>query len=249
MAAEADSGGAYLQVPIDIDVDDTAFTLEAKCSQEAVRSFDVLAGELIADHAVERAQSGTRSFHLMSDRPAAANVLDLRGGVAALDRTVRASTFGPDDNPFGLPKLWDGRAPLWVGSVEVLHAATEADATVVEVDGGAVVVAVGGRQVRFDDLRDATGTALGDVELRERGIMPGVVLPPLPAALADAVTSLDVAVRRGERWWVRRVEQRRPTLAPGLVASARAQPAGRPIEFAGDLASALAGRSVDERTA
>src|SRR3954447_13846169 len=63
MAAEADSGGAYLQVPIDVDVDDTAFTLEAKCSQEAVRSFDVLAGELIADHAVERAQSGTRSFH------------------------------------------------------------------------------------------------------------------------------------------------------------------------------------------
>ena len=36
MAADADTGGVYIQVEIDIDLDDTAFTLEAKCSQEAV---------------------------------------------------------------------------------------------------------------------------------------------------------------------------------------------------------------------
>ena len=232
MAADADSGGLYLQVEIEIDIDDTAFTLEAKCSQEAVRSFDVLAGQLIAGREVEREQVGTRSFHLMSDRPAAANVLDLRAGVARLDRTVRAATFGPDDNPFGLPKLWDGRGPIWVGTASVAHATGDADGTVAEVDGDVLTVAVGGREVRFDDLLDADGHKLTGDRLRERGVVPGVVLPPLPPEVADAATALDAAVRRGERWWVRRLAVRRPTRAPGLEPGADEQGAvTAPIEL------------------
>ncbi len=89
MTADADSGGAYVQQPIEVDPDDTAFTLEAKCSQEAVRSFAVLAADLVAGTAVERPQVGVRSFHLMSDRPEASNVVDVRATVAALDRTMR----------------------------------------------------------------------------------------------------------------------------------------------------------------
>ncbi len=104
--------------------------------------------------------------------------------------------------------------------------------------------------MRFGGLADAAGHPLSDVELRARGITPGVVLPPMPAPLATSVTALDVAVRRGERWWVRRLEERRPTVVGGLAGSPEPSlVAERTVVLPEALAARLAVLDDDERLA
>ena len=207
---DADAGGVYRQVEIDVADDDTAFTLEAKCSEAAVASFAALADDLATGTAAERAQAGEgRSFHTMSDRPDAANLIDPGADAAAVARLVRALDYGPEDSPLGLAKLWDGAAPICVAAAVVGEATSAADGTVLAVADGELTVVVGGREVRFGGAADSSGRRLRVGDLAARGVVAGTVLRRPDAALRQRITDVDRVIRRHERWWVRRLAERR----------------------------------------
>jgi natural product biosynthesis luciferase-like monooxygenase protein len=222
MAADADTGEIYKQVEIDIAADDTAFTLEAKCSEAAVQSFGELAFELASERATTRPQRGERRFHFMSDRPDAACLLELHGDPDGVERMLRALTFGPDDNSLGLPKLWDGREPIWTTEGNLVGPASAPDGALLAVADGKLSVAVGGQEFHFAGLRDVTGRPLALQALRERGLETGTVLPRPDEMLGSQVTELDRSLRKSERFWVKRLTKRRAPVLPQLRGAPKA---------------------------
>ena len=236
MTAEVDAGAVYAQVPLPVAREDTAFTLAARCAAAALDAFAELVDRASAGPLVERPQAGVRSFHGRSERPAAAALLDWRPGAVPADRLLRALDFGPDDNPLGVPKLWDGAGPLWVGEWAFGAATGAATGTVLAVEDGAVVVAADGRQLRLAALRDAAGRERSAAQLAAAGLAPGRPLPLADDALRARVTEFDERVRRSERFWVGRLAARTAPTMDGVLAAAAPMAAGGV-----DAAEALAG--------
>jgi natural product biosynthesis luciferase-like monooxygenase protein len=246
MSAEADAGAILKQVELEIANDDTAFTLEAKCSEEAVRSFAELTRALTAGTAVERPQQGARTFHFMSDRPDGANLVDPGQDPAAIDRVVRALTFGPDDNALGLPKLWTGSTVVWATEGSVAGQSTARSGTVLATADGKITVAVGGRELELGGASDVSGRKLDAGAFAALGLAPNSVLPEIPPALTAAITDFDRGIRKAERFWVNRLAKRTGIVLPQL------RPVGgptgeRPVPLDDATKNLLAGADRDAR--
>ena len=103
-----DAGRILLQVPVPIEPGDTAFALNTRCFDTAVRSFDTLLDRLAQGTWTLHEQQGDGVFHSARSRPAAQACIDFTRPALDAVRLVRALDFGPAPNPLGLPKLWLG---------------------------------------------------------------------------------------------------------------------------------------------
>jgi methionyl-tRNA formyltransferase len=123
-----DEGDIYLQRPIDIDEDETALTLNAKCFEAGIASFAELIDQVEAGTTRPLAQTPDKQTYCgRNDRPDAAATLDFTRSTAEIDRIVRALNFGRGyPNPLALPKVRTKSGVYFVRGLE--KSATMADA-------------------------------------------------------------------------------------------------------------------------
>ncbi len=206
MTAEADTGDVLVSRAIDIEPEDTGFTLNARCYEAGLAAFGELLDQLEAGTLNPRPQDLTaRTYFSRAARPTAAATLDWRQPAADLARLVRALDFGPYGNPLVMPKLLAGGATLLVRAARAVEdAGGDAPGTVQTMAPGLVRVrcATGALEItQTADLRGASVDAAAF--LGAQGIVRGQVLPALPADAAAIDAAVATLVRHEGRWQTR----------------------------------------------
>ncbi|MDO8778571.1 MAG: formyltransferase family protein [Burkholderiaceae bacterium] len=180
MTSIADTGDVMLQVPVRIEANETALTLNAKCHEAALESFPVLLDRLaLGDFKGRRQNPSRRKFFPRDRRPESAAILNWASEADELSALVRALSFGPYVNRLGLPKIWLDQAVIAVRRLNVCaERSTDAPGTVVSMTDESLAVATGSHDVALRDFLSLDGRVLTLADLATRfSLRQGIVLP------------------------------------------------------------------------
>jgi natural product biosynthesis luciferase-like monooxygenase protein len=152
MTSGIDEGDVLATRSFDVEADDTAFTLNARCFAAAVDSFADVMTVLEAGGQPRQPQApGARKVWMRADRPSAAGRLDFTQAATAVARRVRALDHAGYRNPLAVPKV-EVPGQVWaVGAAEVVDG-SGAPGTVLQRDPDSLTVACAAGAVRLSAL-------------------------------------------------------------------------------------------------
>ncbi len=160
MTDRVDRGDILAQRRFGLAADETALTLNTRCFEAGIESFEQVARGLAAGTLVARAQATPpQRLYRRKDRPLA--VIDGTGSAADAARLVRALDFGTYANPVASAKLLTPRGTLLVSRVEVSEQrSTQAPGSIVAVDAQAITIATTDNDLRLTGLQRTCGSAV-----------------------------------------------------------------------------------------
>ena len=124
MTGGIDEGEVLATRSFEIEPEDTAFTLNARCFSAALDSFaDVMAAMEAGGQPRQPQAAGARKIWRRADRPSAAGRLDFTHSAEAVVRRVRALDHGGYRNPLAVPKIAVPGQVWAVGAAEVIQGA------------------------------------------------------------------------------------------------------------------------------
>lgn len=196
-----DEGDILQQKLFDIAPNETALTLNTRCYEAAMDSFNALLADLRGPGPQRRPQDlSQRSYHARLDRPAAGARLDFALPADRLVALVNALDHGSYWNPLCCAKLELEDQVLLVGAaVAEPGIASAAPGEVIEATPAGLVVGTASAAVRLGGLRD----------LQARPVCPSTIaragrrLPLADAARSQALTEAMARVAPGEDGWRR----------------------------------------------
>ena len=228
MTDAIDAGNVLKQRLFEVSEGETALTLNTKCYEVGLDTFEELVLELERGETVGTSQVPDPSqFHCQSDRPPAACSIDWRRSADDIAALVRALDFGDKyPNPIGRAKTVAG-GTVWVVPVaEVLNERSGyAPGTIVRPDGAGFVVATGSSDVLLPRLMQPDGTPANP---DEPGLASGDRFEILDEPIGARLTTLNRAVARHEAFWIEHLATAEPFDFGALASSA---PEG-PLVFA-----------------
>ncbi|MEJ2539371.1 MAG: LLM class flavin-dependent oxidoreductase [Gemmatimonadota bacterium] len=232
MTPGVDQGPVLRQVHFAVAPGETALSLNTRCLAAAVESFPELLSEIEEgrEEPVEQDLS-RRSVYRRFDRPPAACLVDWSGSSEEILAFVRALTFGPHENPVGLPKAQtEGGEPFVVerlsSSPGTVHVGEPGE--VLAVTDSGVRVTTGDGVVEITAARALDGSTLEPGEVAERyRLSPGIrlVLPDDPQG--RRVGAVDRRLAPNEPFWVRRLRSAEAPEMPLGSAAVAADGRGR----------------------
>ncbi|MFN5996345.1 MAG: MupA/Atu3671 family FMN-dependent luciferase-like monooxygenase [Paracoccaceae bacterium] len=187
MTSGIDEGEVLAVRSFDIEADDTAFTLNARCFSAALDSFgDVIAAMEAGGNPRQPQAKGARKVWMRADRPSAAGRLDFTQTASAVARRVRALDHGGYRNPLAVPKV-EAAGQVWaVGMAEVV-AGSGSPGTVLARDADSVTVACAEGAVRLSRLTCLKGLPIDTARAGAALVSPDAAdAAKLDAALAPA---------------------------------------------------------------
>ncbi|WP_347267181.1 MupA/Atu3671 family FMN-dependent luciferase-like monooxygenase [Paracoccus sp. (in: a-proteobacteria)] len=234
-----DKGDILAQRLFDIDPEDTALTLNARCFARGAESFADVVAQLEGAGPQRTPQDlSQRSYVGRDKRPEAAAMLDFAQPAESIGALVRALDHGGYWNPLAMPKLRLGDRVLLVSGFDGIEPSLAAPGTVLSQDGDTALIAA----------------ADGAVRLQFAGEKPAVgeVIAPLTVDERDRLTAIAAQAAKHDGWWRARLARMSPAVLPGAASghSQRVQllPGAGPerIALAAALLARLAGQnSVD----
>ena len=220
MTRQVDAGDILKQVPVDIDPDDTALSLNAKCYEAAVIGFRALLDDMEADAIDPRPQNpAERSFFRRSQRPPAGCTLPFDAPAEHLHALLRALDFGPYTNPLGLPKIALGESFAIVTELDVLDSRSgELPGTLVAITPETLVVTTASDDVALAGFFTIDGAPMAIAEVVERGAFrPGARVAAVENARAARLDALCAELSEHETFWLAQLTQARPTELPCML--------------------------------
>lgn len=207
MTEQVDEGRILAQQKFPIVPGETALSINAKCYQAAIDSFDGLVTNLNAGKAAPVPQDlSERSYYGLTKRPDGAGLIDWNQSVESIDRLVRALDHGAYANPLTSPKMLVGGVPLAVLEAKIYSRDSEhAAGEVVGISKDYFRVACGGGVLDITKIADLSGSQYSCLEQfsKAHGVVLGAKLETggdgaLRSLLAHRVTD----VCRYEDEWV-----------------------------------------------
>ncbi len=217
MSKGVDEGDILKDVRFPISPEDTALTLNAKCYEAAVASFEELLKGLAGGTVQARPQNLQRRRYYGKDkRPAAAGAIDWSKPAADIAAMVRALDFGPYSNPLTTAKIWIGGVPVVVKHIDVLASkALCPPGTVNRMGAEGITVSTGTSDVLLGKLATLLGSPLEEHDLEVTfGLEEGKSLGRLSEDRARTLSQLSVAICRHEDFWLSRLANLEPIEIP-----------------------------------
>ncbi|MEA2699013.1 MAG: hypothetical protein QOI66_3284, partial [Myxococcales bacterium] len=237
MTEQVDAGRILAQQTIAIAPDETALSLNTKCHDAALASFQRLLDDLAAGRLSPQPQDQTaRSYFPRLRRPPAASVLAWDRPAEELDALGRALSFGSESNPLGLPKIVGdagaGAVLVTAFTIAAIDERRPAAGVVGRIGDDALVIGTATRPLAIQAAATLDGRPLTPRALAAQlGLAEGKTLPLLGAAVAHRLVAVDTLAARHESFWVDRLASLHPAAVPTSV---------RPATVADDDASATA---------
>jgi natural product biosynthesis luciferase-like monooxygenase protein len=231
MTEQVDGGDILQQRHFEVAEDEAAWTLNARCFEAGVASFQELMADLSRGRlAGKRQVLEEASYGSRWKRPAAACTLSWDQPAAALAALVRALDFGPSHNPLGLAKFVAGDEVFAVTRARPLPGRAALPGTVIAVEEEWLRVATGAGELLLSAFLTLEGRPISAREVLARaGLEEGGRLPALAPARAERLTLLYGAACRHESFWVKRLASAR---APSLPYLRHAPPGLAPATYA-----------------
>ncbi len=207
MTPGADRGGILLQKRFEISSNETSFSLNARCFEVAMETFNELADQIAQGSLSPQPQDFTdRQYFSRKHRPKNTGVVSFEESAETLERQFRALNFGPNyENPVAALKLLSGDFLCVVENLEVLDStAGQAPGTVVEVNAEeqSLTVTSGSSDLKLKGFSTVEGKGLKVEDLQSQGsISTGTVLNQLSSDVAQKLNDLHSQVGPSEQRW------------------------------------------------
>ena len=225
MTPEVDAGRIVRQSGFALAADETALSLNTKCYEAGLASFQALLEDLNHGRLTLTPQQGSAEYMGAAARPAGLGTLDFSMSAADVGRVVRALDFGPHPylNPLARPKIFTGEQLLPVRSAHVISTPTQAyPGTVLGVQGDTVEVATADGVVVLGGCTDLAG--------QPHALRAGMLLPALSEELRAALAGRSLQAGRGEAFWFDAYARLTPLAWPYPQLLALARPEGAAAE-------------------
>ena len=184
VVAEVDAGRILKQVKFPILPNDTALSVNTRCAEAAIAAFAELVNKLASDRVTPVKQDlSQRSYFGLSDRPAAAAVLDWRQSTQTLHNLIRALNFAPIENAIALPKLWLPGGVVAVTQSRSMPIPDPQAGKVLNLSSAGLQVATADGSLWLSGLITLNGVPLSEVDLIKRSpaLRNWVVMPSMSA--------------------------------------------------------------------
>ncbi len=184
MTRDVDCGEILAQRRFDLAPNESALTLNTRCFEAAIESFEQVARGLFDGTLVSRAQPcAPRRMYRRKDRPLA--VIEWSSPSADIARLVRALDFGAYANPVASAKLLTLRGALIVAGAEATEQrSTQPAGTIVAIDAQAITVATADTDLRLSALQRTCGSATDTLSVAQtHDLQVGMRLPSPTAAM------------------------------------------------------------------
>jgi len=241
MTGRVDAGRILKRRPIDIGSDETALSLNAKCYEAGAETFAELIHDLsLGTVTPVEARLEERSYFGKYERPESACLISWGSTAEEIRALVGALSFGPYDNPLGLPKILVGNDAVIAAEVEIIDIASPATpGTVTLVGDDAIHVATGSHDLVLRRLLTVEGQALSIADLVARsGLRVGYQFAAIDQDTAERLSTLHQTLARHEIFWVERLASLEPLDVPYANRSAPPSgPSSTPMETPVELAA------------
>ncbi|MBX3627658.1 MAG: LLM class flavin-dependent oxidoreductase [Rhizobacter sp.] len=221
MTSAVDQGDILVQRRFDLSEGETALTLNTKCFEAGMESFEELVRGLSDGTLQGRPQTeGVQKYFGRKDRPAAACAIRWDEPASKIATLVRALDFGTYANPIGAAKaLYNGQLVI-VPELRVTEtASTQPAGTIVSANEHAVVVATADVDVEFKRLETLDGKPRF-LNCPVLNLRTGARFDVLDAATADQLSAINASLSAHETFWLRRLETQTPLELPYIDRSA-----------------------------
>jgi natural product biosynthesis luciferase-like monooxygenase protein len=204
MTSGIDDGDVLKQVRFPIAAGETALTLNAKCYQAALETFEELLHALANGGLQPRRQDLEKRRYFGRDRrPPAAGSIDWSSSAAEIAALVRSLDFGQYPNPLTTAKIWVRGAPIVVRRIEIVPSRMRRRPNAIVGAGGeGVTVATGTDDVVLGELTTLTGVP---ITARDLGLEEGGALDSLGGDAARSLSELAAGVCKHEEFWLKRL--------------------------------------------
>ncbi len=209
MEEKPDTGNILYQCPIPIEPEDTAQTLQYKCIQQGVVSFETLIADLAEDRNLGHPQDLTkRTVFTKYQKPSFGCVLSWNWSAEKIHAFIRGLTFGPSENPMGIGKFRIGDEFCIIGSSHVLDVSSSKPAGTLVSLGETLIVSTATNDVSIGDLLTVSGHPLSVPQLIDtHHLTVGSILPGGGGSIPEQLTSFHGRIQRHEAFWVQRLSQ------------------------------------------
>lgn len=225
MSGKVDAGDILEQRAVDIEENETAFTLNIKCYQAALDAFRDLLEKLKRGEASPRPQNlAERSYFPLHEPPPAGGLIHWEQPAEDIAALVRGLDFGAYPNPLGQAKLLIGGEVYALVQAMAGTARSGQPAGTVLGIGHGLEVATRTQDLILTRLQTLAGepVPIGDVAERH-GLCTGTRLPNPPLSRRERLRELSARLKPHEGYWRRRLETLqaarlpyRPGQAPGF---------------------------------
>ena len=219
--SKIDTGRIIKQVNLPVFVDDTAYTLNLRCFDAAVASFNQLVQELITGCLEPYPQDlAQRSYFGGTKRPEAACLLSFHKSTKEICNLVRALDFGTVANPLGLAKIWLIGGVVAVKSAQALtvsFASQTSPGQVLKIDESGLSVATTDGAVLLSQLITLDGQVLSvETLVTEHNVYVGNIIPEPDLNLKEVISKHHSLICRYESAWVNHLINLAPFRHPYL---------------------------------
>ena len=208
MTAMVDAGNILKQISVEINSDETAFTLNGKCYEAAICSFAELIDELSSGQAkVSKPNLDERTYFGRYKRPRAGGVLSFNCCAHDIDADLRALDFGPYPNPLGLPKLVIGNNSIVVSKLEVLSDGPKSPpGTITAIESSFLKVSTASYDLALQQVLTIGGQVLPIPDLVARfGLQVGYRFKDIEPDRVKRIERFDALIAKHEAFWVQRL--------------------------------------------
>jgi natural product biosynthesis luciferase-like monooxygenase protein len=205
LSEEVDKGDIYAQRTFEIAADETSLTLNIKCFEEGLASFEEMVDGIERNTLVGKPQNlSERSYHSRYARPTAGATLNFTDTTEDIVRLARAMTFGDRYlNPLCTPKLRTAIGAYNVLSLDASSNPTSAPpGRIISVERDSACIATADGAVRVSRITDETGSAIEISNV----LRFGEQLPFLSANETERLDTLIKAAARYEAFFQARLE-------------------------------------------
>src|ERR687885_723855 len=208
MTATVDGGNILKQISVEINSDETTFTLNGKCYEAAIYSFAQLIDELSSKQALVRKQNlDERTYFGRYKRPRAGGVISFNCCAHDIDAFVRALDFGPYPNPLSLPKLVIGNSSIVVSKLEVLSDQPKSPpGTITAIESSFLKVSTANYDLALHQVLTIGGQVLPIPDLVARfGLYVGYRFKDIDPDRVKRIERFDALIAKHEAFWVERL--------------------------------------------
>ena len=205
-----DTGNILVQKTFDLKSDESAFSLNTKCFEAGMATFESLL-PAFAGGLPEGTPQNAADFvyYAKKQRPAAAATLDWSQPAEKLESLSRGLFFNNYENPLVIPKLFTAKGIYLVPEpLQLAAASNQAPGMISAISATGLKVATPTVDVIIPTFKTFDGRSLTAIELaQEANLSVGDQLPQLDQSAAEAVTKQTRRLVRYEAKWAAQLAQ------------------------------------------
>ena len=212
-----DAGDILKQEAVKIEKNETAFTLNMKCFEAAIGSFQNLVEDLADKSPVRRKQNlEERTFYPRFKRPKNGGVIMWDRLAEEISSLVRALDFGGHPNPLGRAKILIDHDFLLVSKAEVLDTlSSSTPGSISGIGNDYLHVCCLDRELKISGIQDIYGQTIAIADLVSRFDLKQ--LDQLPMIGPETATQLEEFYQvtcRHEQYWINKLFSAQPIEPP-----------------------------------